>query len=222
MNIKPAILPHSFEEITEKLSRIEGVVSSVQIDICDGVFGREKTWLPSGTEVLPTGFTYEFDVMVNDWKVYIPNCISLGVTSIVAHVDMFTDEDIATLVGMVASHSISLGIAVSNDKNIDFHADMFRKVRELYPHVFIQVMGILNIGEQGQLFDENVPARVKAIKQIFGDVSVQVDGGITPETAKLVINDGADTVVVGSYIFGRDDAGEALERLNAAVGVKMI
>src|SRR3989344_9301663 len=108
MNIKPAILPHSFEEIIEKLSRVEGISLLVQIDICDGVFGREKTWLPNGTETLPSGFKYEFDVMVNDWNIYIPNCLLLGATSIVAHVDLFSDEDIANLVGIIAPHSVAL------------------------------------------------------------------------------------------------------------------
>jgi hypothetical protein len=45
MQITPAVLPHTFNEITDKLSRIEGLATRVQIDICDGVFGREKTWL---------------------------------------------------------------------------------------------------------------------------------------------------------------------------------
>lgn len=217
MNITPAILPHSFEEIGEKLSRVEGIAPRVQIDLCDGVFGREKTWLPTGTETLPQGFSYEFDVMVNHWNVYVPYCISLGAIRIIAHVDMFSDDDITNLVGIIAPHSISLGIAVSNDKSVEFHADMVRKIKEQYPNIFIQVMGIQNIGEQGQVFDEETPTRVKALKQQFGEISLQVDGGIVPETAKLVTHDGADTVVVGSYIFGAHDAGIAFEELNKAM-----
>ena len=219
MQITPAILPHSFEEITEKLSRIEGVVTKVQIDICDGVFGREKTWLPTGVEVLKEGFSYEFDVMMDHWNVYVPYCVTIGAKSIIAHMDMFSDEDITTLVGMIAPHSIALGIAVSNDKSIDFHAEMVRKTREQYPHVFVQIMGIDKIGEQGQFFDEQTPLRVKEMKQRFGDVVVQVDGGITPLTVKKVIDAGAETVVVGSFIFGRSDVNASLEELNTAVSV---
>lgn len=219
MNIIPAILPHNFQEISEKLSRVEGIVSRVQIDLCDGVFGREKTWLPDGTETLPSGFSYEFDIMLNDWRVYVMHCLTLGAKGIVAHVDMFTDDDMSTLAGMVTPHSVSLGIAVSNDKSLDFHADMIRKARTLYSHVFIQVMGIKQIGEQGQVFDEDTPGRVKALKQQFGDVSIQVDGGIVIETGKKVIEAGADALVVGSFIFGHDDAGGMLEALNVAVSL---
>ena len=217
MNIIPAVLPHNFEEIQQKCSRVEGLVSVIQVDICDGVFGREKTWMPSGTEVMPTGFSFEFDIMLDDWRQHTLHALTLGAKSIVSHVDEFTEEDIATLVSLVAPHSAHLGIAVSNDKSLDFHADMIRKAKALYPHVFIQVMGIKSIGEQGQMFDEETPARIKTLKAQFGEMLVQVDGGVMPETAKLVRDAGAQNVVVGSYIFGRDDAGASLQELNDAV-----
>ncbi len=217
MNITPAILPHSFEEVTEKLTRLEGLVTRVQIDICDGVFGREKTWLPLGTEVLPTEFSYEFDIMMNHWAVYVPYCISIGATCIVAHVDMFSDEDVTNLVSMVSSRNIALGIAVSNDKSVDFHADMVRKIQSLYPNVFIQIMGINKIGEQGQFFNEETPERVKEMKKRFGEMKVQVDGGIKLDSAKALAGVGTDTIVVGSYIFGHEDVGESFRELNLAV-----
>lgn len=215
MNITPAILPHSFDEVNEKLSRIEGICTKVQIDLCDGIFGREKTWLPEGTETLPSGFQYEFDVMLNDWKLYMMHAITIGAKYIVAHVDTFTDEDIESLISIVGPRMVTLGVAVSNDKSLDFHAEMIRKIRAVYPSMFIQVMGIEKIGEQGQVFDEESVGRVKALKQQFGDVIIQVDGGMTPETAVKVLGAGAETIVVGSYIFGGEDVGGSIERLSA-------
>ena len=214
MNITPAVLPHSFEEITEKLSRVEGLTTHIQIDLCDGVFGRERTWLPQGNETLPSGFTYEFDIMLNDWNLYTMHALTLGAKSIVAHVDTFSDSDLESLVAMIAPHSAGLGIAVSNDKSLEFHADMVRKARTLYSHVFIQVMGIRNIGEQGQPFDEETVSRVTALKAQFGDVRLQVDGGIIPQTELLVKQAGADTVVVGSDIFGSADSAGEIGRLS--------
>ncbi len=213
MQIKPAILPHTYEEITEKLSRVEGLASMVQIDLCDGVFGREKTWMPEGSETLPSGFKYEFDIMAHSWKVPLMRSITIGASSIVAHVDTFTDRDIEDLVSIVAARNISLGVSVSNDKEVDFHADMIRKVHALYPNVFIQVMGILKIGEQGQFFEPSTTSRVIALQQQFSELPIQVDGGMTAETASLVVKAGAETIVVGSFIFGSEDAGGAIEKL---------
>jgi ribulose-phosphate 3-epimerase len=215
MTIKPAILPHSLEELGEKLSRVEGFVSSVQIDLCDGVFGREKTWIPQGNEQLPADFSYEFDIMLIDWKLPTMYAIAVGAKSVVSHVDLFTDDDISSLIQLVTPRSIALGIAVSNDKSVEFHADMIRKVMAVHPSVFIQVMGIRTIGEQGQVFDEESVERVRALKQQFGTLAIQVDGGMLPETVLKVGKAGAETFVVGSYIFGSEDTGAAINRLNA-------
>ncbi len=215
MIITPAILPHSYEEILEKLSRVENIAHRVQIDLCDGVMGRERTWLPEGTEVLPPGFSYEFDIMLNDWKLYMMHAITIGATRIVMHADRFSDEDIETLISIAGPRSVEIGVAVSNDTSLDVHAEMIRKIKATYGKVFIQVMGIRNIGEQGQIFDSECVERTKALKQQFGDISIQIDGGITPETAQLVANAGAEIVVAGSYIFGGEDAGGAFSRLDA-------
>lgn len=217
MNITAAILPHSFEEIVEKTSCLEGLISRVQIDLCDGVFGREKTWLPTGTETLPSGFTYEFDVMLNDWKLPMAYALTMGATSLVAHVDFFTDEDISALLEMLQLRNIPLGISVSNDKVPEFHAEMIRKIRALYPNVYIQVMGIKKIGEQGQFFDESAIERIQYLKQQFGDLLMQVDGGMKPENVQKVVNAGAETVVVGSFLFSTEGAGVAISRLESAV-----
>ena len=214
MNVTPAILPHSFEELTEKLSSVEGLAPRVQIDLCDGVFGREKTWLPEGNETLSSSFSYEFDIMTIDWKLYIMRAIMIGATSIVAHVDGLTDTDISEMAELASQRKVALGISISNDKPLEVHADMVRKAKAQYENVYIQVMGIEKVGEQGQVFDESAVERVRMLKQQFGDMKVQVDGGMTPETAARVVSAGAETIVSGSYIFNGEDPGGAIGRLS--------
>lgn len=222
MKITPAILPHTFSEIPDKLARVEGLVTRVQIDICDGVFGRERTWSPSGDEQLPEGFEYEFDVMVISWKEVITKALLLKPLFLVAHVDQFTEADMKDLIEMLRPQGVMLGIAVSNDKNVDFLADMVRLAQELYGHtrVYIQVMGIQSIGEQAQSFDTSVIERIISIKQIFGETMLQVDGGMTPETALMVYKAGAEIAVSGSYIFADNDSSLALGAMTAVGEVK--
>lgn len=217
MQIIPALLPHNFQEVDLKLSRIKGFANRVQIDICDGEFGAEKTWLPDGKEILPSEFSYEFDIMLNDWEVSTLQCLALKAESIVVHVDLFTDGDMETLVSIISPHDVALGVCVSNDRGLDFHADMIRKAKGLYHNVFIQVMGIEDIGSQGQLSDEVTVGRIKALKEHFPDILIQVDGGIKMENLKIVKEAGADSVVVGSAIFGTDDARESLKNLQSIV-----
>lgn len=220
MNIVPAILPENFEQVIDKLFRIEGLVKRVQIDICDGVVGIERTWLPKGNEVLPHGFLYEFDMMVTDWKKYIPMVIALGATRVVAHVDTFSDKDIVMLLDMVAKEKILLGVAVSNTTDIDIHIEKIQKIYDQYSHIFIQVMGIRVIGAQGQEFDKEVLRRIKILKKVFSFLLIQVDGSMNENTVRLVQDAGADTVIVGSYIFGGKGIRRSYEMLQAITAPK--
>ena len=213
MNITPAILPHSFEELTEKLSRLDGISSEVQIDICDGVFGLEKTWMPNEGDALPSGFEYEFDVMVEDWQTMIPACIALGAKRVVIHVDRMSEDDVRGLVSSLKEQNVVAGIAVSNDVAIETHLAFLRAARDADFRVYAQVMGIERVGEQGLEFDSTAPERVMAIKRAIGDVHVQVDGAMNPETAPKVIQAGAETLVVGSYLFNGGDVGSSYAQM---------
>ena len=213
MNITPAILPHSFEELTERLSRIEGLAPLVQIDICDGVFGLEKTWSPVEGEVLPSGMDYEIDAMVNNWSTLIQQSIALGVKKVVLHVDHMTDDDIRIAVTTLKENGITTGISVSNDIDVETHVQALRIAKEIDYQVYAQVMGIARIGEQGQAFDESTCTRIVTLKQQIGDVDVQVDGAMNPTNAPKVIQAGATTLVVGSYLFNGGEPSSAYEEM---------
>ena len=203
MFITPAILPENFEQILDKLFLIEGLCDRVQIDLCDGVFGLEKTWLPyRDCEVLPSGFSYEFDMMVVDWKKYLLRVLALPhVTRVVMHIDTFSDEDITMMLTIIAPYRVALGLSVSNDIDVRIFARMVNNISRHYSKVFVQVMGIQKIGAQGQPFDENVLAHIVYLKKECRHVEIQVDGSMNPETMLMVKNRGADTAVVGSYVF---------------------
>lgn len=213
MQITPAILPENFEQIVEKLFILEGIAERVQIDICDGVFGLEKTWLPYQNEVLPEGFEYEFDVMVVDWQKYIQRALDLGAKRIVAHIDMFNDEDIDTLIALLTPYDAFLGLSVSNDKDVALFARRVNSVSLLYSKVFIQVMGIIKIGAQGQPFDEGVVDRIAYLKKECRNIGIQVDGSMNPETMFKVKSAGAACAVIGSYIFKTENVKERIESL---------
>lgn len=213
MKVTPAILPKDFDEIIDKLNTLEYLVPRVQIDLCDGEFGLVKTWLPEGGENLPDDYDYEFDVMLNDWKPYVMNAIDMGASRIVAHVDNFSEGDAVELIEILEHTGTALGVCVSNDVPIEDHINFIKFFEERYDNVFVQVMGIRNIGAQGQDFDESVIERIEKIREDCGNLSIQVDGSMNDMTAEKVKEAGADTVVSGMYIFESDDISEAINTL---------
>ncbi len=201
MIITPAILPKTYDELAHKLFMLEGLADVVQIDLCDGVFGLEKTWLPYREKELLHGFSYEFDLMVKDWRKYLKRVISLGATRVVLHVDDFSEDDIAEAIALVRGRLVYLGLCVSNDKNVPDFASLVKRVSGVYSKIFIQVMGIKHIGAQGQPFDEGVPRRVEYLHDTCRGIEIQVDGSMNPETMLIVKKRGVTCAVVGSYLF---------------------
>ncbi len=201
MIITPAILPKNFTELNHKLFMLEGLCDIVQIDLCDGIFGLEKTWLPYREKELLAGFSFEFDLMVKDWRKYLQRVITLGAKRVILHVDNFSDDDVAEAIAIVKPHLIYLGLAVSNDKNVPAFVSLVKRVDAIYSKVFIQVMGIKRIGAQGQPFDDGVLRRIEYLKDACRGIEIQVDGGMVPETILKVRNRGATCAVIGSYVF---------------------
>ncbi|MCH8518103.1 MAG: ribulose-phosphate 3-epimerase, partial [Cyclobacteriaceae bacterium] len=60
----------------------------------------------------------------------------------------------------------------------------------------------VNPGFGGQSFID-MTAKVRALRAMIGDrpVHIEIDGGVTPETAPLVAQAGADVLVAGSAVF---------------------
>lgn len=213
MQVTPAILPKNFDEIIEKLSLLEYSTSLVQIDLCDGEFGLLKTWLPEGGEQLPNDYDYEFDIMMMDWKTYVKRAIDLGAARIVAHVDHFSEGDAHELVDILEHTGIALGISVTNNVPLEDHINFVKFFEEGYGNVFIQVMGIRDIGAQGQAFDESVLQRIVELKEWCPNLYLQVDGSMNDATAQKVKDAGADIVISGSYIFGAENIADRLRTL---------
>jgi len=61
----------------------------------------------------------------------------------------------------------------------------------------------VNPGFGGQAFIESVCEKVRRIKAMVGgrDIDIEIDGGVTPETAPLVVKAGANVLVAGSAVF---------------------
>ena len=61
----------------------------------------------------------------------------------------------------------------------------------------------VNPGFGGQAFIAAVVDKIARVKAMIGDrpIDIEVDGGVTPETAPLVAKAGANVLVAGSAIF---------------------
>jgi ribulose-phosphate 3-epimerase len=94
------------------------------------------------------------------------------------------------------------------------HEDALDYVLEKLDLILVMTV---NPGFGGQKFLHSQLKKIENIRKKIDKsgkkIELQVDGGINPETAKLVVQAGADVLVSGSYIFGNKNYSEAIKQL---------
>jgi ribulose-phosphate 3-epimerase len=222
----PAILSSSLTAIRQQLKLIEGLVDTVQIDVVDRSYAATPTWPYSGSHeeqaaltassvLLPEwgSFKYEADLMVGAPMAAIGTWIEFGAQRVVLHAE---DEKLPALVEEFtrayghakefAPDLVSLGIAIG-------HSTTLAAVEKVASSAdFFQFMGIAHIGKQGEPFDESVLPKIAAFRKKHPEAVIQVDGGVSLETAPRLLSAGADRLVVGSALWKSENIEETLKK----------
>ncbi len=226
-DIIPAILPKSYAELEDKLGLIASHAPLVQIDICDGAYTQSRTWpylkgdfdqifqdIIEQNQALPgwEEIDFEFDLMVKNAHEKIPDFISAGASRIVVHKDSLSADELEGVVSDFGRKSeelgpfdIELGVALSSSASAGDIAPLVDRIH------FVQVMGIAQAGFQGQPFDPRAVELVAALRSAYPDLPISVDGGVNLETARTLLDAGADRLVVGSALFNAPSLIDALE-----------
>lgn len=221
IEIIPAILPKDFTELEDKVGEVQGLVKTVQIDVCDGQFVPNATWpyrktddsfkkIVAQEEGLPgwKELNFEIDLMVNHPEEVADDWVMAGAQRIILHVESV--GDVAGAIGSLAGRT-EIGLALSEETPIEILDDPKFKIGDGVVQ-FIQLMGIDRIGFQGQTLDPKVIERIKQVRSRHSDLPISVDGGVTLENAPDLVAAGADRLVSGSGIFGSDNVFEAIQR----------
>ena len=216
IEIIPAILPKDFDDLERKLALLKDVFSIlgdkekpiVQVDLCDGLFVPTKTWPfsegDSFEELIKFGdnFDFEIDLFVKDSKDLVAKFQKIGVKRIVLNIkslgeqfpsELFNNFDVElTQFGF----SVDLGISMK-------YLDQYVRDAD-----FFQFMGISNVGYQGEKFNSGVLKKIRVFRENNPEVIISVDGGVNLKNAKSLILAGANRLVVGSALFGNNEAEE--------------
>lgn len=94
------------------------------------------------------------------------------------------------------------------------------QVVDLIPLVDMMLVMTVHPGFGGQRFIPRTLEKIPQLRQAAGgwkDLEIEVDGGIGLDTILAAARSGANVFVVGSSVFGRQDSGQALRDLRAAL-----
>lgn len=220
----PALLVEDYNELKEQLSRIINIASIVQIDVCDGKFVDTTTWPMRGSdpyveailderEGLPywDSLDFEFDLMIANAHEQFEFFVRLGAKRIVFHLEAEANQtkfvEFLEGIDMYTRENISIGVAINTTTPIE-------KLKTIISNVdFVQCMGIEHIGSQGEPFDDRVLNQIKSLRSTYPELIISIDGSVNESTAPLLVEAGANRLVVGSALLHSYDVRETMQNL---------
>ncbi len=213
MEIIAGILETDVKELERKATLAVAHVDALQIDIGDNTIFPCKTvhdialLAPAVERLVKAGTKMEAHLMVAKPDEYLAALAEAGFTRVVAHVEC---HDPREFLAEARTHEFEVGLAIDVDTEFEALEPFLEEVD------FVLVMTV-EAGASGNMFEEAAVEKIKTIHRNLPDVPIEVDGGMTPDTVKMVTEAGATRIVSTSYLFKNEqDIASAVDALKSA------
>ena len=211
--IAPSILAADFSRLAEEIHRVEAAGADwIHCDIMDGHFVDNISFGPDIVQLVrkETNLPLDVHLMIEHADHYVPRFIKAGANSITVHVEPEAKHDVLGTLRNIRDAGCRAGLTLNPETPIEM-------IESFLGEFDMLLVMTVHPGFGGQPFRadqmEKVRHAAKWNEPRKHKIDIEVDGGINPETARICIENGANVLVAGTYIFRSDDYAKAIREL---------
>lgn len=208
IRIIPAILTSDRLDLLEKLRRVDGVASRVQVDLIGKAFSSEVTVGVEALEEIEIGVALDVQLMVREPARLLNRCDMVGTDRVYGHVEYMQDQQ------DFIEHAFGIGMQVGLGLDLETAVGVIEKSLAQLDSVLLMAVPA---GKSGQKFDMKVLKKINELRELMPEISICIDGGVNPKTIGACVEAGANEFAVNSFLWESKDIKVAIgELLEAA------